>query len=150
METVRIEAFTVNGIKARTKNSNEADPATGKLAGLWQEFFTILGKQGALPACAYGVYNAYESDEHGEYDVIAGIKGEFPGDGVVAAAIPAGTYLKFEKEGPIPGACIELWQEIWACFQQPDCPVRTYNADFEAYEGENHVAIYIGIKEEGR
>jgi predicted transcriptional regulator YdeE len=74
---VPIDAFTVRGIRARTQNSDEADPSRAKLGALWGRFFA-QGLAEKIPHRAsgspiYGVYSSYESDATGRYDLTAGV-----------------------------------------------------------------------------
>ncbi len=147
MEKVSISDFVVNGIFVRTSNNAEMNEDTAKIGKLWQDFFTILTKQGEMPPVAYGVYSNYESDWQGGYDVLAGIEGELVTDKSVSLSIPNGSYLCFTKKGEMPGAALELWQEIWEYFSQSDTPMRAYQYDFEKYLGLDTVEIYIGIVE---
>jgi predicted transcriptional regulator YdeE len=94
------------------------------------------------------VYSNFESDETGEFDLTAGIKGGSPTAKNSEVTIPGGTYLRFEKKGTIPAVVIELWQEIWQFFARLDSPQRLFKCDFEEYQDVNSVAIYIGIGEE--
>jgi len=148
MKEIQKNGFMVSGFSVRTSNQDEMNPGKGKIAGLWQDFSTILHREGIQPTAVYGVYSDYASDEHGEYDVTAAITGVFPHAERRELHIPSGRYLRFEKQGPLPGAALALWQEIWDYFRQGATVKRTYLFDFEEYTGPKSVAIYIGIKEE--
>ncbi len=146
MEKVTIEAFTVNGITTRTTNAAEMNPATAKIGNLWQTYMGGLAQKGQQPTVVYGVYSNFESDENGEYDISVAQKDAAGLEGEHSLTIPAGTYLKFEKQGECPAACLELWQEIWAYFATPEAPKRTFICDYEDYYGLDAVAIYIAIE----
>jgi predicted transcriptional regulator YdeE len=70
------EGATVLGITIVTSNAAEANPADGKIAGLWTRFYqedvlsTIPGKK--TPVVPLGVYTNYESDHSGQYQLMAG------------------------------------------------------------------------------
>lgn len=147
MNRMQMDSFTVSGFTVRTTNKNEMDPAKAKIGALWQDFFRQFAPTGSQPTVGYGVYSSYASDENGEFAVTAGIRGEFPAEQAQNVTIPAGTYLRFAKRGPLPGAALELWQEIWTYFQEKDAPWRTFQYDFEEYLAMDEVAIYIGVKE---
>ncbi len=124
------------------------DPEKGKIAGLWQDFWTICNKAGQQPTVVYGIYSDYASDQHGEFDVTAAVTGDFPHVEQREVKIPTGNYLRFVKNGPCPETVIALWQEVWDFFVQNETPERTYLFDLEEYTGPESVAIFIGIKEE--
>ena len=145
MERIKLNLFTVNGIGVRTSNRDEMDPQKAKIPGLWESFGKGLGP--AEPTEVFGVYTHYESDEQGGYDLFAAVKERFPSNQATYLTIPEGTYVKFTRTGPLKEACMELWQEIWAYFQSPDSPKRTFVCDFEAYAGMDAISIYIGIEE---
>ena len=66
--TVQVPAFSVAGVAVRTCNRDEAQPERARIGALWDQFFTESwarqlpgpGADGRL----YGVYSAYESDQH--------------------------------------------------------------------------------------
>lgn len=92
-----------------------------------------------------GIYYNYESDENGEYDVMAGVEGE--DKALTQVEIQSGRYLCFKFEGELPAACIQGWMYVWNYFQQADCAYkRVYATDFEKYTSESGVEIYIGVK----
>lgn len=144
METVLIESFTVTGNRVRTQNSREMNPETARIGNLWQSFYAGLARPDTQTGI-YGVYTAYESDEQGEYDVVAGIR-DVQEPAADTVTVPAGTYIKFQRSGPPVEAVMALWQEIWGFFQKKESPIRAFEADFEEY-GRDGVAVYIGIKE---
>ena len=58
--------------------------------------------------------------------------------------------LVFRRQGTLPQAVIDTWIDIWHYFQQQQPqqkpPVRRrFAVDFEAYEGPDRVAVYIGV-----
>jgi predicted transcriptional regulator YdeE len=107
MQHVHIDQFTISGLTIRTNNSTETDPQKAKIGNLWQDFSQNLPAAEETAIC-YGVYSNFESDEGGEFDLTAGIKGIFPTTKSSEISIPAGTYLRFEKKGAFPAAVIEL------------------------------------------
>ena len=148
------------GIKVRTKNANEMDPATAKIAPTIGEWF---GKQlseklshRTSPGTTFCVYTEYDSDEHGEYSY-------FVGEQVSAFAtvdpsmevltIPASQYAQFEcGPGPMPQVCINAWQNLWQMTESDFGGKRSYVADFEIYDeraqdpSNTTLDIYIGIR----
>ena len=92
--------------------------------------------------------DSYESDEHGAFDVTAGVAVPPPAapvPGAVQIAVQAGDYLVFHGHGTMPQMVIDAWGEVWRYFAaHPQLP-RRFGTDFELYEGPDRVAIHIGI-----
>jgi predicted transcriptional regulator YdeE len=146
-ELTTISAFSVTGLKARTTNAAEQNPATGRIGPLWGQFYSSsLASQGSI----YGVYSNYESDMHGAFDITAGVGGalvESANQGWQTLQVKAGDYLVFRHKGAMPQAVIDCWIQIWQYFSQPRSDVqRRYATDFEQYLGSDEVAIHIGVK----
>lgn len=119
---------TIYGIKTRTNNSKPQE-----IGLLWEEFFKT-NPQGEI----YAVYTNYQSDFHGDYDLIIGStfgKAEFE------FTIPNGDYLEIPVEGNSPTDIITAWQKIWLNKKLP----RTYKVDFEKYCLDGSVKIYLSI-----
>jgi len=147
-------AMRVAGIALRTDNASEANPAAGKIPGLWQRFrsedwFGRLEQAGAFGP-PIGVYSAYESDASGSFQILAGRE-------VTAAShvtpplqlvsIPAGTYLVFHSGGRLPDSVIRGWQEVWTFFDRSDAPARAYTCDIEIYPNAETVEIWVAIED---
>ena len=152
---LRIPAFSVAGIAVRTRNSEEMNPAVARLGGLWNRFFSQSWER-KLPSRGddgriFGVYSGYESNEHGAFDVTAGVAVAEPE--LVQRTVPdahhidieAGDYLVFSGEGDMPQMVIDTWVRIWHYFAENPQVQRRFGTDFEAYEGPDKVAIHVGI-----
>ncbi len=152
--SIHIPAFSVAGIAVRTRNSEEMNPAIARLGGLWNRFFSQSWER-KLPSRGddgriFGVYSGYESNEHGAFDVTAGVAVADP-DGAQAVPgasrvdIQAGDYLVFTGQGDMPQMVIDTWVRIWDYFAENPQVQRRFGTDFEAYEGPDQVAIHIGV-----
>ena len=153
---IQIPAFSVAGISVRTRNSEEMNPAVARLGGLWNRFFSQSWER-KLPSRGddgriFGVYSGYESDEHGAFDVTAGVAvpaaagaPEAPGGDVQAVDIVPGPYLVFTGQGSMPRMVIDTWGAVWRYFADHPEVQRRFDTDFEAYEGPERVAIHIGV-----
>ncbi|STQ91185.1 GyrI-like domain-containing protein [Iodobacter fluviatilis] len=148
---LEVSGFTVAGISVRTKNSDEFNPTTARIARLWQQFFSenlvekIPDRLENSPV--YGVYSGFESDANGFYDLTAGVSVHQSSD-FTPVTIQPGSYLVFEGVGPMPGAVIQAWGQVWAYFEQNPQIKRSYQSDFESYIGPAEVHIYIGVAAE--
>ncbi len=135
------EGCTIEGLKKRTDNSR----AMQVIPGLWETFFkdntlSRISEPVAEPY-VYGVYTAYESDEHGEYDFVLGgrSKGSGASPGLELVGIPNGNYAVFTAPGT--DQVIAAWQKIWQTKLK-----RTYVSDFECYDQKTgQVKIYVGV-----
>lgn len=147
----RIAAFSVAGLAVRTRNSDEAHPGTARIGALWDRFFSQSWER-ALPGrtdggCLFGVYSAYESNEHGAFDLTAGVAvpPSPPVPGAARVDVQAGDYLVFAGAGPMPQLVANTWATVWHYFAQNPQLRRRYGTDFEAYDGPDRVRIHIGV-----
>lgn len=138
-----VDSFTVHGLTVRTQNSDEMQAKTAKLPKLWEEFYA---SNPSPEKVTYGIYSDYESDANGQYTVTVGVDPESQSSTLQTVEINAGNYLVFQAKGPMPQTVINTWQHIWDYFNKDPKHKRCYRTDFEAYLGEDEVAIYIGIE----
>lgn len=147
---VTLEEQTVVGLKARMRNG---DPDCGKnIAALWEKLFAEgLFFRIPHPASEHsiGLYDAYESDMTGPYDVTIGRAVTDPADspeGMTVKTIPAGKYAEFVIRGDIQEAVGQFWTEVWKT------PLdRAYTADYEEYwppvEGEEQeIHVFLALR----
>jgi len=148
MKTVHVKSKTIIGLKVRTKNEDEMNPKIAKIGALWQDFFAnIMPTLGETPPPLYSVYSNYESDAHGEFDVLVGAEEIAQTTERVSVNLNEGKYLCFTAKGELPQAVIETWGEVWAYFSDENCKeTRGYKTDFEKYIGQDEAEIYIGIE----
>ncbi|WP_440106407.1 GyrI-like domain-containing protein [Acidovorax sp. BL-A-41-H1] len=148
----QVDSFHVAGLAVRTRNSDEMNPATARLGDLWGRFFSQSWER-SVPGRGddgrvFGVYSGYESDEHGAFDVTAGVAvapGAAFADGVTQVSVQGGPYLVFRCEGTMPQMVIDGWVRVWQHFAAAPAHRRRFGTDFEQYEGPDQVAIYIGV-----
>lgn len=150
-------AMTLTGVAVRTSNLRESGPEA-QIPSLWERYFAsgLQQKPGLKnPSVLYALYTDYESDVNGEYTLLLGHETEraVSERGENSAAVPEAAYIKFtSKRGPVQRVVIELWQEIWAFFQNAELE-RTYSGDFERYDVRDFhsadavVDIFVAAKE---
>ncbi len=153
-QLLTIAPFTVTGIAVRTINADEFTTDQAKLPALWGRFFSegvVTKVENRLPdSPVYGVYSDYESDATGYYSVTAGVASSGPDVAEFTSIdVHGGQYLVFKNQGPMPQAVIGAWNQVWAFFEpgnaQNEGYGRRFDTDFEQYQGDDEVAIYIGI-----
>jgi len=136
IQRVDVRSKTIVGYKTRTNNAN-----LEKIGALWGKFIAEVNP----PFPHYGVYCNFESDVHGDYDILAGIEDD-PHATFESVTIQEGRYLKFSAKGELPEAVIQCWEQIWAYFQDPSIDERrAYETDFEVYRSMYEVEVYIGV-----
>lgn len=149
----RDQPLHLAGITTRTTNAAEFSPAMAQIAPLWQRFFSERVAQSVADytpqSALYGVYSGFESDAMGAFDVCAAVQAAEVPAGLAAVTVPAGRYLVFEAQGPMPATVIALWGAVWQYFQGQPAYLRRYASDFEEYRGEGRIAIYIGVRDAG-
>lgn len=120
------------------------------IGDLWTRFFeesVYAGIESKKGITTIGLYDQYESDVNGAYDITVCTEvtkvGEFPKECVVKH-IPAGKYAKFKVKGHMQEAVAKFWMELWKMDLK-----RSYKADFEEYVGgtpeEAEIDIYIAL-----
>jgi predicted transcriptional regulator YdeE len=141
------------GIEVRTINREEMDPSTAKIPGLWGRLFQekiaerIPNKK--TDGHLLGTYTKYESDHTGPYSLIVGLEVdnlESIPSGMTGLTIPAGLYLVFTTQGPMPKALIDTWVCIWNYFPKESSHMRLYTTDYEVHHGNDKVEIHIAVK----
>ncbi|MDH5857619.1 GyrI-like domain-containing protein [Lampropedia aestuarii] len=148
-EVKDVQPFWIAGIGVRTQNSDEFNPLTAKLPRLWGQFFTagmgLHTPNRSQDPHVYGLYHGYASKENGLYSVLAGVAVQSAVPGMESVQVQAGRYVVFTAKGPMPQTIVQLWGQVWAYFQGPEAPQRSFGTDFEMYSGTDTVAIHIGI-----
>jgi predicted transcriptional regulator YdeE len=125
IETVK--PFDVVGIQIRTSNAN----AMETIGPLWGRFFDQgLAEKipGRVDDCTYGVYDGYESDHTGEYNLLVGCRttsAQTP-PGMKRVKIKGGKYAVVTAKGEMPEALINAWVAIWGSELK-----RAFTQDFE-------------------
>ena len=146
IKKVDVEAKTVQGLQVRTKNADEMNLETQKIAPLWGRFFNEVLPTLGEGAMVYGVYHNYASDAQGEFDVLVGADALSVTEEMKSVELQAGKYLMFPVKGELPQAIIDTWMQIWAYFEDPSIDEkRVYETDFELYKSADEVEIYIGV-----
>lgn len=150
MDVIERGELTVVGLAVRTSNAEESDPARARLARLWQRASApgaFAHVPGRLDENLYAVLTDYESDHHGAYTQVVGVAvravPKLP-EGMVAVRVPSGPSLKIEVRGPMPGALIETWQQIWKQTEAGAQPPRSFRTDLEVHHGDG-AEIYLSV-----
>jgi predicted transcriptional regulator YdeE len=113
IETVK--PFDIVGIQIRTNNSK----AMETIGPLWGRFFDQnLAEQipGRVDDCTYGVYDGYESDHTGDYNLMVGCKvnSDKTPPGMKRVKVKGGKYAVITAKGEMPEALINAWVSIWS------------------------------------
>ena len=151
MELVEREEKIIHGISTRTRNASEMDPATSKIAPLWQKFDKHVDVEYKKGYRVFGIYSDYESDMHGAFNVLAGTDQVNAKSSIAleTKTIPAGSYLVFIAKGEMPKIAFEAWGQVWDYFSKDDQAYeRAYTIDFEYY-AHNEIQVHIAVKQPG-
>jgi predicted transcriptional regulator YdeE len=145
MYLIYVEEKNIYGIKTRTKNCDEMEYETSKIAPLWKKFYQDIRIDYQNGDQIYSVYYSYESDFNGEFNVMAGSDHFHPSLEIVK--IEKGNYVVFEGEGQMPQVVIETWGKVWEYFANINSQYRrAYTTDFEHYVDQHKIKIYIAVK----
>lgn len=127
---------------AAVRTNNFAQDMGEKIGGLWQEVMSTLEHKTTI----YAVYHEYESDYSGDYTLSLATKSQ---ESSRLITLDDGNYQVFEVEGPSEADptknVFSTWQEIWALERDGQLN-RRYQTDYEKYDEDGRVAIYIGIE----
>lgn len=149
MSTIKkldLSSKTIKGLSVRTKNSDEVDTSSQKIAPLWRRFESEVLPLLDQGAEVYAVYSEYENDASGDYTLLIGSDSVDSPEEMSSVSIQEGRYLMFPVKGELPEAILKTWQEIWHYFQDPSVDERRdFKTDFERYKASGEVEIYIGV-----
>lgn len=120
----------------RTHNFKEN--AGEQIGALWQRNMKKLPQN---KPC-YGVYNNYESDFNGYYDISIALESNPTNSNVIIEIEDLTWYEIFPTTREF---IFQTWQQIWNKEKQ-GLLKRAYQADFEKYYPDGTVEIYISIK----
>ncbi|MGM0865430.1 MAG: GyrI-like domain-containing protein [Bacillota bacterium] len=119
----------IYGKRIRTNNEN-----TDALLSLWEEIQRLN-----LKGDVYAVYNNYESDFTGYYDLHIGTEEKFVDESSVS--IPAGNYHVVEVDHTDPQGVCNAWVEIW----KSDIK-RSYKTDFQFHSKDGGITIFLSVE----
>lgn len=121
----------------RTNNFN--DPRLQeKFEELWEKAADLF----PLEEPIYALYHEYESDYKGDYTVSLALESQLGQAKTKTAEVPKQDYKIFPAtRETIP----QTWQEIWRLEELGQLN-RLYQLDFEKYDPDGEVNIYIGVK----
>ncbi|AXY11196.1 AraC family transcriptional regulator (plasmid) [Bacillus thuringiensis LM1212] len=119
----------IYGKRIRTNNQN-----TDALLGLWEEILRLN-----LKGDVYAVYNNYESDFTGDYDLQIGTEEKFIDESSVI--IPAGNYHVVEVDNTDPQGVFNAWVDIW----KSDIK-RAYKTDFQFHSKDGSIRIFLSVE----
>lgn len=124
---VAVTEKQIYGKRIRTNNQN-----TEALLSLWEEILRLN-----LKGDVYAVYNNYESDFTGDYDLNVGTEEKFIDESSVI--IPAGNYHVVEVIDP--QGVFNAWMDIW----KSDIK-RAYKTDFQFHSKDGSIRIFLSVE----
>ncbi|KEK21644.1 GyrI-like domain-containing protein [Bacillus gaemokensis] len=119
----------IYGKRIRTNNQN-----TDALLSLWEEILRLN-----LKGDVYAVYNNYESDFTGDYDLHIGTEEKFIDESSVI--IPVGNYHVVEVDNTDPQGVFNAWVDIW----KSDIK-RAYKTDFQFHSKDGSIRIFLSVE----
>ncbi|MFF4416915.1 GyrI-like domain-containing protein [Streptosporangium sp. NPDC001559] len=148
----------VVGHAVRTSNAEELEQGRGRLGALWARASApgaFAHVPGRIDENLYAVLTDYESDHHGSYTQVVGVAvrsaAALP-EGMVAVRVPGVQALKVEARGPMPGALLEAWQQVWKHTESGGSPTRAFTTDLEIHHAEGadlYVAVFPSMRPGG-
>jgi len=124
--------------KVRTNNFND-EHVMQKITDMWKNASTVLSNKNEN---VYGLYHEYESDYKGDYTLCVAVEGKDES----SIAIPDDTtYEIFKVNTNDEQGIFNTWSEIWKKEDEGQLK-RTYTYDFEKYDPDGNIDIYIAVK----
>jgi len=123
--------------KVRTNNFND-EHMIKKIAEMWKNASAVLSNENSN---VYGLYYEYESNYQGDYTLGVAVEGKDE----PAIHIPENTYYEMcgvdrnDEKGSY-----NTWNEIWKKEKNNQLK-RAYTYDFEKYDADGRVEIYIAV-----
>ncbi|MHC5229743.1 effector binding domain-containing protein [Enterococcus sp. LJL99] len=122
-----------------TTTNNFDDPEMSKkIQHVWSEAM----KQVKQPKVMYGVYHNFASDFRGDYQL--SIATESIQTNQMLTIDSKAKYEKFEVDGTQEIGIYKTWQKIWTLEEEGKLK-RAYRFDYECYQVDGEVALYIEI-----
>jgi predicted transcriptional regulator YdeE len=131
---IKKKLYIINSVE--TNNFNDSQ-IMQKIGGLWQKVAKLSNN-----IIKYGVYHNYKSDFKGNYVFSVAIENQ-----IISESDPLeidGDYMVFNVDTNVETPIVKAWKEIWSM------PInRAYTFDFEQYNSDGTIQIYIAVKIKG-
>lgn len=122
----------------RTNNFDD-ELVMQKITNIWKDASWDLAKH---KDSTYGVYHEYESDYTGDYTLSVAIEGEEEPSMTIQNDEK---YEIFDVNTNAEQGILKTWSEIWDKEKEGTLQ-RAYTTDFEKYDPNGTVKIYIAVK----
>lgn len=133
----------------------------GVIPSLWEKTIssTYLSTLAERADSSYmSLYTNYDSDEHGEYTYVTGVKTDAAPstlqEGAECFSVPGKMYARVTTpQGPRPPVLIETWRNIWLLPPSNPGGRRAFENDFEVYDEraanpqDSQIDIYLSFRE---
>ncbi|MHC5217111.1 GyrI-like domain-containing protein [Enterococcus sp. LJL128] len=132
-----MKIYEIDSVRA----NNFSEDVGQKIGYLWQQTMTKI-EPGEV---VYAVYHEYAGDFTADYTLSLAVEKAEKGKELV---LDDGTYKAFpvvpSSTGFSQDNVLQAWQEIWA-LEKAGKLKRRYEKDFEKYEADDQVCIYISV-----
>ena len=116
-----------------------------KINHLWQEHQKEVEEAFAKGLPIYAVYHDYASDYKGDYSLsLCSLSDKEDWDFDTSEQ----TYQVFEVDTSDSKGCLHTWQQIWRAEEARELQ-RQYSIDFEKYDPDQTVSIFIATPNNG-
>ena len=116
-----------------------------KISHLWQEHQKEVEEVFAQGLPIYAVYHDYASDYKGDYSLsLCSLSDKEDWDFDTSEQ----TYQVFEVDTSDSKGCLHTWQQIWRAEEARELQ-RQYSIDFEKYDPDQTVSIFIATPNNG-
>ncbi|MBP2097474.1 GyrI-like domain-containing protein [Enterococcus rivorum] len=121
------------------RTNNFSKDVGEKIGQLWSQVMSQVQNDDTV---IYGIYHDYENDYHGDYTLTIASEQKTVKR---LLDIPSQKYELFPVDTTSEIGVIEAWQKVWSLEEESKIE-RTYQYDFEKYDLDGTVTLYIGIQ----
>lgn len=121
------------------RTNNFSKDVGEKIGQLWSQVMSQVQNDDTV---IYGIYHDYENDYRGDYTLTIASEQK---TAKRLLDIPSQKYELFPVDTTSEIGVIEAWQKVWSLEEESKIE-RAYQYDFEKYDLDGTVTLYIGIQ----
>lgn len=130
-----MQLYEIDSVRTNNFSANVGE----KIGQLWGQVLSAAPKN---PIVFYGIYHDYQNDYHGDYTLSVATERK---TAKRFFDILNEKYAKFPVDRTSEQGVFAAWQKVWQ-LEAENKIKRTYQYDFEKYDLNGAVTLYIGIQ----
>ncbi len=147
-----LPTYPIHVIGMSIVTTNALAFSAGTIGQLWHAFMHTPVKEqisSVISPDIFAVYSDYEHGDRASYRLTIGYavdRHEKVPEGCVKVTLPEGIYQNYPAKSCAPEDIVATWQAIWNI--PAEVRQRRFLVDFERYQENGSVSIYIGYTDE--